>query len=80
MRDLIAELKAFDAGYVDGGGTLVGVRTGDQTTQVLIPQFNHPGERDNQGSENHKRYLAVETAIGKIDTDAIQSEPKSGGP
>jgi hypothetical protein len=64
-------LKTFPAGYKDGSGTSVGVQRNGKWKQVVVPLFVHPDEPDNKGSENEKRYLAVQRAIGNFDTDAV---------
>jgi hypothetical protein len=69
----IQELKSFPPGYSDGGGTLVGIQRNGELTETTVPQFMFPGRADNEGSENHKRFLAVQKAIGDFDADA--SEP-----
>ncbi len=67
----IERLKSFPPGYSDGSGTLVGVESSGQVTKIVIPLFLHEVQSNNKGSENHKRYLAVEKAIGEFDTDAM---------
>jgi hypothetical protein len=74
----IGELRTFQPGYSDGSGTLAGVQIGGKLTQTIIPMFLHPEEKDNQGSENHKRFLSVEQAIGAFDTDAIEGPHVKG--
>jgi hypothetical protein len=71
----IRDLKTFPPGYADGSGTLVGVEVGGKLTETVVPMFLHPGEKDNKGSENHKRYLAVEKILGGFGTDAIEEPP-----
>ena len=66
----IRELRSFPPGYTDGSGTLVGVRADGKLTQTVIPLFTVEGEKDNKGSENHKRFLAVESILGTFDVDA----------
>jgi hypothetical protein len=60
----IADLKTFPPGYYDGSGTVVGIETDGQLKQTTIPMFLHEGEKDNKGSENEKRFLAVKAAFG----------------
>jgi hypothetical protein len=68
----IALLKSFPPGYTDGGGTQVGIQTDGQLKEITIPEFIHPDQKDNQGSENHKRFLAVQQVIDGFDTDAVE--------
>lgn len=74
----IAELKTFAADYSDGGGTLVGIENDGKIKQIVIPMFIHPDEPDNKGSENHKRFLAVQKVIGEFDTNAVADDAKPG--
>jgi len=42
---------------------------GGKVTETLIPMFLHEGEKDNKGSENHRRFLAVDAILGNFDTE-----------
>lgn len=66
-------LRSFPPGYEDGSGTLVGIEAGGRVKQTIIPMFIHPGEKDNQGSENEKRFRAVEKILGGFDADPTHS-------
>jgi hypothetical protein len=68
----ISELRTFPPGYADGSGTLLGVSVDGKLTQTVIPMFLHERQKDNKGSENHKRYLAVDAILGNFDTDATE--------
>src|SRR4051812_6934743 len=68
----IQELQSFPPGYSDGGGTLVGIQCSGELMKTTIPEFMFPDRKDNQGSENHKRFLAVQKAIGDFDADAVE--------
>jgi hypothetical protein len=68
----IEQLKPFESDYHDGGGTLVGVQRGGKMNTVTIPEFTAPEKPDNAGSENHKRYIAVQKILDGFDTDAVE--------
>ena len=70
----IQKLKTFKAGYMDGGGTEVGIQIGGKLTKTSIPMFLHEDEPDNKGSENHKRFLEVQKIIGKFDADPVEKD------
>jgi hypothetical protein len=76
FRDAIAagigELRTFPPGYKDGSGTVSGIRVDGKLTQTVIPMFLHEGQEDNKGSENHKRFLAVDAILGDFDTNATE--------
>ncbi len=65
----IDEMRTFTPGYVDGSGTPAGVRLDGKLTQTVIPMFVHDGKTDNKGSENHKKFLAIEAILGNFDAD-----------
>lgn len=67
----IGELRSFRRGYVDGSGTVAGVGIDGKVTKTVIPMFLREGEKDNKGSENHERFLAVDAILGHFDSDAI---------
>jgi len=75
----IRELRTFSPGYNDGSGTLIGLEIGGELKQTVIPMFIHPDEKDNQGSTNHKTYLAVEKILGVFDVDAVEESVKKPG-
>ncbi len=67
----LRELKTFATGYNDGSGIVVGVEVEGKLKETIVPMFLHPEEPNNQGSENHRRFLAVQKALGSFDTFAI---------
>lgn len=66
----IDKLHTFPPGYADGSGTLAGVSLDGKVTTTVIPRFLREGEKDNKGSENHKKFLAIDAILGKFDSDA----------
>ncbi|MFQ5989815.1 MAG: hypothetical protein ACE5K9_07865 [Candidatus Methylomirabilales bacterium] len=68
--------KAFEAGihllepfrpdYVDGSGTLVGIQINGELKEIVIPMFLD----NNQGTRNHKRFLAVSEILAQFDVNA----------
>lgn len=72
----IGELRTFPPGYADGSGTLAGVVVDGRLTETVIPMFLHEGRENNKGSENHKRFLAVDAILGRFEADATESEQK----
>jgi hypothetical protein len=68
----ISELRTFSPDYADGSGTLVGLSVNGKLTQTVIPMFLHDGQQDNKGSENEKKFLAIDAILGKFDTDATE--------
>jgi hypothetical protein len=74
----IQQLRTFRPGYRDGSGTLVGVQVNGNLTETSIPMFIHPGQPDNAGSENHKRFLEIEKILGDFDTKPV--EPPASQP
>jgi hypothetical protein len=68
----IGELRTFPPGYADGSGTLSGVSVDGKLTTTVIPMFLHEGQKDNKGSENHKRFLAVDAILGDFDINATE--------
>ncbi len=75
----IDQLKTFPPGYLDGSGTLVGVQRGQDVKTTVIPLFLHAEQPDNQGSENHQRFLVIEKILGEFDIDAIETPAANGG-
>ena len=75
----IEQLKSFPPGFADGGGTLVGIESDGKLKETVIPFFIHPDQPDNENSENHRRYLAVEKVLGDFDTDAVARQQKGAG-
>ena len=59
-------LESFRPDYVDGSGTVVGTQINGKLEETVIPMFM--GE--NQGTRNHKRFLAVSKILSGFDTDA----------
>ena len=59
-------LESFRPDYVDGSGILVGIQINGKIKEKVIPMFL---ER-NQGTANHKRFLAVSEILSDFDTDA----------
>jgi len=72
----IRELKTFKITYNDGGGTLIGVKckNDERATETIVPMFLKEGAENDNGSENHKRYIKVERVIGAFSTDCAASE------
>jgi len=68
----IGELRTFPPGYADGSGTLSGVSVDGKLTTIVIPMFLHEGQKDDKGSENHKRFLAVDAILGDFDINATE--------
>jgi hypothetical protein len=59
-------LETFKPGYVDGGGTLVGVQVNGELRTTAIPMFLD----QHQGSANHRRFLAVSKVMSDFDRQA----------
>ncbi len=59
-------LETFKPDYVDGSGTLVGVQVDGKLKETVIPMFL---DRQ-QGSANHKRFIAVSKVLADFDTHA----------
>jgi hypothetical protein len=59
-------LETFKPDYVDGSGTLVGVQVGGELKEMVIPMFL---DRQ-QGSANHKRFIAVSKVLADFDRHA----------
>jgi len=71
----IERLESFKPGYVDGGGTRVVIRKGGQEREIIIPMFT---DRE-QGTMNHKRFLAVWKILGGFDKNAYEVVPETPG-
>jgi hypothetical protein len=63
----IERLETFEPHYVDGSGTLVGLRRGGKVEQIVVPNFADA----QKGSANHRRYLRVAEAFAGYDTEAF---------
>jgi len=72
----IEKLESFTPGYVDGDGTRVVIRKDGQEHEIIIPMFT---DRE-QGTMNHKRFLAVSKILGGFDKRAYEVVPETPGP
>ena len=61
-------LETFRPDYVDGSGTLVGIQIDDKFNETVIPMFLDK----QQGTRNHKRFLAVSKILSEFDVDAYE--------
>lgn len=59
-------LETFRPDYVDGSGTLVGTQINGQLKETVIPMFIDK----QQGTKNHKRFLAVSEILADFDVNA----------
>ena len=66
LRRGIHLLETFQPDYVDGSGTLVGLRINGELKETVIPLFLDR----NRGSENHKRFIAVSEILSDYDWQA----------
>jgi hypothetical protein len=64
----ICDLKTFEMRYTDGGGTGIGVQINGRLEAKTIPFFVQE-YKDEKGSLNHRRYLAVEKIMSDFDRD-----------
>ena len=64
----IERLETFQPEYVDGAGTLVGIRRGGALRETVVPMFLGVPK----GSENERRYQRVAEVIGTFDTEAYE--------
>lgn len=64
-------LEPVKADYVDGGGTVVGVKIGGEVRTVTVAMFI-----DDDQSENHRRFDAVAKILDSFDTDAYTAKKK----
>ena len=65
-------LETFRPGYLDGSGTRVVVQMNGQQKETIIPMFMDADE----GTVNHKRFLAVSEILNGFDTDAYEMPGK----
>ena len=61
-------LETFRPDYVDGSGTLVGTQINGQLKETVIPMFLDK----QQGTQNHKRFLAVSEILADFDVNAYE--------
>lgn len=61
-------LKTFRPDYVDGEGTVVGTQIDGRTKETVIPMFLEK----NEGTRNHKRFLAVSNILADFPADAYE--------
>ncbi|MBI3839476.1 MAG: hypothetical protein HY288_16270 [Planctomycetia bacterium] len=72
----IEELKTFanTRMNISRSPTRVRLQFNGKFRETTIPEFLTEGEQDNIGSENHRRFLAVEKINGDFDTNALDEE------
>ncbi|MBI3839708.1 MAG: hypothetical protein HY288_17440 [Planctomycetia bacterium] len=71
----IQQLRAFPPQNADDDVTVIRLGIKRKETRIEIPEFYGEGEADNNiGSENHKRFLAIEKILGDFDTNALTTE------
>lgn len=68
LRRGIHLLETFQPDYLDGSGTLVGLRVNGELKETVIPLFLDR----NQGSQNHKRFIAVSEILSDYDWRAYE--------
>ena len=66
LRREIHLLETFQPDYVDGSGTLVGLQVNGELKETVIPLFLDRS----QGSENHRRFIAVSEVMSDYDWQA----------
>jgi hypothetical protein len=62
----ISFLQTFKPGYVDGSGTVVGVKIAGELKETVIPMFLD----QHRGSANHQRFIAVSKVLSDFDRHA----------
>lgn len=63
------QIRTFPSNVRDGGAFLLGYSDDAGDHKTLVPLFLHEGQPDDKGSDNHRRFLAVKSAIGDFDSD-----------
>jgi len=62
----IERIEPFRPGYVDGGGIRILIRESGREREIVVPAFS---DRE-QGTANHRRFLAVSRILGGFDRNA----------
>ncbi|MBI3839475.1 MAG: hypothetical protein HY288_16265 [Planctomycetia bacterium] len=72
----IEQLKTFTPKGIifDPGATVVRVQLNGKLKETVLPEFMNEGEKDDKGSENHRRFLAVKEILGEFETDAFEKQ------
>ena len=73
----LTQVRAFPSNVRDGGAFLLGFSDDAGDHKTLVPLFLHEGNPDDKGSENHRHFLAVKSAIGDFDNDPFASPATS---